>query len=161
MLAAVALPADQSVDPSSVSVRVVALGSEDRPLAVSKISVAPAVDVKTLGQTLLIKVETRGLGLRAGEPVTAWLTPSPKPQDGVLVPRDAVVWHEGKAWAYLQAAPDQFVRRQVPTDRPMKDGWFVAAGFSPGQRLIVQGAQQLLSEEFKPVLPAGGGADLD
>lgn len=159
LIATVALPAGQSVDPASISARVVALGNEDHPLKVEKISVASTVDGKTLGQTLLIEVDTGGLPLRSGGSVTAYLTSSDKPPQGVLVPRDAVVWHEGKAWVYVQTAKNQFVRREVPTDRPIDQGWFVSAGLSPNQPIIVQGAQQLLSEEFKPVLPPGGDAD--
>lgn len=160
LIAAIALPADQKVDPAAVSARVVALG-DDHPLTVRGITLAPAVDQRTLGQTLLVQVQTAGTYLRAGDPVTAWLTPSQKPAQGIVVPRDAVVWHEGKAWVYVQSAANQFVRREVPTDRPMKDGWFTAAGLSANERIVVRGAQQLLSEEFKPALPAGGDVDLD
>jgi hypothetical protein len=80
---------------------------------------------------------------------------------GLIVPTPAVVWSEGKAWVYQQTAADRFVRRAVPTDIPVERGFFVAEGFSPGDKLVVQGAQALLSEELLLHGQGGGGADVD
>jgi hypothetical protein len=66
---------------------------------------------------------------------------------GVVVPASAVVWSEGKAWAYLQTAARQFSRREVPTDSPLDAGYFVRTGFSAESKVVTRGAQSLLSEE--------------
>jgi hypothetical protein len=66
---------------------------------------------------------------------------------GVVVPASAVVWSEGKAWAYLQTAARQFSRREVATDAPIDAGYFVTAGFSAANKVVTRGAQSLLSEE--------------
>jgi hypothetical protein len=42
----------------------------------------------------------------------------------------------------------------VSLGRPLADGWFVTEGFKAGDKLVLVGAQQLLSEELKG---AGGG----
>ncbi len=68
---------------------------------------------------------------------------------GVVVPDSAVVWLDGKAWAYVQKGREQFVRQEVSTNRPKGDGWFVTENFSAGDRVVAQGAQLLLSEEFR------------
>ncbi|HKW99412.1 MAG TPA: hypothetical protein VJN43_16850 [Bryobacteraceae bacterium] len=78
---------------------------------------------------------------------------------GVLVLASAVVWSEGKAWAYLQTAARQFSRREVPTDSPVDAGYFVKAGFSPDSKVVTKGAQSLLSEEA--VLEGYGGGESD
>ena len=80
---------------------------------------------------------------------------------GLIVPTSAVVWSEGKAWAYQQTASDRFARHIVPTEVPVERGFFVVQGFSPGDRLVIQGAQALLSEELLLHGQAGGAIDED
>ena len=70
---------------------------------------------------------------------------------GVTIPESSVVWWKGKAWAYQQLAPDKFARQQVETNMAVPGGWFVATGFSPRQKVVVRGAQALLSAETRPV----------
>lgn len=70
--------------------------------------------------------------------------------DGCLVPESAVVWWQGKAWAYQEDADNTFTRREVPTENPLSQGYFVpGAAFAPGTKLVIAGAQELLSEEFR------------
>lgn len=73
---------------------------------------------------------------------------------GAVIPASAVVWWQGRAWVYVQSAADTFVQREVPTDMPVESGWFVANEFSPGEKLVIAGAQQLLSEEFSSQIQA-------
>lgn len=78
------------------------------------------------------------------------LLPSGPAMHGVVIPGSATVWWQGKAWAYVQSAPGRFFRREVSTQIPAGDGWFVTGGFSQGDKVVVSGAQQLLSEELRP-----------
>lgn len=73
---------------------------------------------------------------------------------GVVVPEAAVVWWQGKPWVFEQTSPERFVRREVAADAPVEQGWFVAAGFSPGDKIVVRGAQILFSEEFRSQIRA-------
>ena len=72
------------------------------------------------------------------------------PVSGVIVPAGAVVWHAGKAWAYVKDddEEDSFARFEVSTSDEMEGGWFNAAGFDDDE-VVVSGAQLLLSEELK------------
>ncbi len=71
-------------------------------------------------------------------------------RDGVVVPDSAVVWWQGKAWLYEESAPATFTRRDVPTDNPRPGGYFIAGHqFPAGTKIVVAGAQALLSEEFR------------
>ena len=80
---------------------------------------------------------------------------------GVVVPASAVVWSEGKAWAYLQTAPKQFSRREIDTGSPVDAGYFVRSGFSAENKVVTKGAQSLLSEEAVLEGYGGGGGDSD
>jgi predicted component of type VI protein secretion system len=81
------------------------------------------------------------------------------PLKGVVIPASAVIWSEGKAWVYAQVSPDGFTRTPLATDLPVEDGFFAAAGFSAGDKIVTVGAQALLSEEMLLHSPGGGAGD--
>jgi len=88
-------------------------------------------------------------GMAAGMNL-AVLLPVGQPLRGSVVPASAVVWWQGKAWAYQATSPGGFTRREVPTGNPVRGGYFVpGATFAPGTKLVTAGAQALLSEEFR------------
>ena len=68
---------------------------------------------------------------------------------GVVVPESAVVWWQGEPWIYRQISPDHFTRRAIPTDTQLGNGYFVGKGLSPGDQIVLKGADWLLSEEFR------------
>ena len=69
--------------------------------------------------------------------------------DGVLIPARAVVWTEGRAWVYIHQDHEHFSRREISTAIPAQEGWLMDNGFLQGERVVVIGAQLLLSEEFR------------
>ena len=73
----------------------------------------------------------------------------------VMVPDRAVVQWEGLAWAYVRRAPGRYERVRVPTDRPIAGGWIVEGALAPGDTVVVTGAQELLSEEFRARVTVG------
>jgi len=65
-----------------------------------------------------------------------------------VVPADAVVRTEGRDWIYVQTADDAFTRREIVTDHPVAGGWFVDGALASGEKVVLAGAQQLLSTEL-------------
>lgn len=109
---------------------------------------SPQVDPALPGQTYFYLVE--GRRLRAGMRVLARVGLGGTPVDGVIVPAEAVVWHAGKAWAYVKQADGvTFARHEVSVAQELEGGWFNATGFNAGDDVVVSGAQLLLSEELK------------
>src|SRR5713101_9738355 len=125
----------------------------------SFVSTFPRVDPRIQGRSFLYKALTQP-NLTPGVSLLAHLSVGNQMQ-GVIVPTSAIIWSEGKAWVYQQMASDRFMRRSVPTDIPVEGGFFVAKGFSPGDRVVTQGAQSLLSEELLLHGQAGGVSDED
>ncbi|MHB8525334.1 MAG: efflux RND transporter periplasmic adaptor subunit [Candidatus Acidiferrales bacterium] len=111
------------------------------------ISPFPQVDPRIQGVSLLYITRNR-LGLSPGLNLMAHIPSGPQMR-GVVIPESAIVWWQGNAWVYQQTAPGRFVRRLVPTNAPLENGIFVSSGFSPGDEIVVRGAQALLSEEFR------------
>jgi len=65
---------------------------------------------------------------------------------GVVVPAAAVVIAQGGTWAYIEEPGGSFVRRAVSLSQPSGAGYFTTA-VHPGERVVVQGAGQLLARE--------------
>ena len=148
LLVRVDLPVGEQAD--SPTALIAPAGFETKPpLHAARVGVAPATDPHTQGISLLYRLEKTTFGLRPGTTVAAFLPIAGPDRIGVLIPDSAIVQQNGRTWAYVQAGADRFVRKPVPTDIPAAGGYLVAAGFSPGERVVTTGAQTLLSEEFK------------
>lgn len=89
----------------------------------------------------------------AGRVLTAFIETNAA-QAGTILPRDSLVRWRGGLWAYVQTAPDTFVRRELIDARPVEDGWFVQTGFGPQDRIVVSGAGVLLAIERSGDAPA-------
>ena len=135
---------------------VFALADETNPVAAQFVSLAPTVDPQSQGQGLLFLVMTSESRFAPGAALTAYLADSGRPpMMGVEIPRQAVVRFNGRTWIYLQTGEEEFTRHEVGLEQPTTNGWFVSAGIKPGARVVVRGAQMLLSEEQKFRIQAG------
>jgi hypothetical protein len=132
--------------------RVAPVGAPESIIEAQMIGPAPTTDLQaqTEGYLLLAKTST----LASGAALVAWLALPGEPRSGVIVPRNAVLRHEGTTFVYLQT-DETFQRKAVALERPLGDGWFVAVGandhspLQPQAKVVVVGAQELLSEELK------------
>jgi len=116
---------------------------------------APEADLLTRRPAYVYRADRGWPGGTPGTPVAA-LAPSRSPAArGAMVPDPAVVQWDGLAWAYRRRGANAFERVAVPTDRPVAGGWVAARGFSAGDTVVVTGAQELLSEEFRARVSVG------
>lgn len=116
---------------------------------------ATTTDPQVQGQGFLFLVTNAPAGLSPGLAVTGFLHLPGEPAHGVIVPEDAVVRSEERAWIYVQTDATKFVRREIALTRPAATGWFVTNGVAPAERVVVTGAQTLLSEERKGQIKVG------
>jgi hypothetical protein len=148
-LVRISLPPGHSLAQEPMQARVAALGFDNNPLVTHSIWLAPTVDSHLQGQSFLLIIQAQGFPLRPGTAVTAQLESPGTAKPGVVVPEAAVVWTADRAWAYVQIAPAQFERRKLVVTGTVARGRFVTSGFAAGDRVVVTGAQALLSEELK------------
>ena len=146
-LVRVDLPLGQALQNAPMAARIAALAAPDNPVEAEFLGPVTSADPQTQGQGYLFLL--RKNPLPPGAAVIGWLTVSGEAGNGVLVPRPALLRHEGEVFAYVQAGEDLFERVEVELEHPMESGWFVAEGLKPKQKVVVIGAQQLLSEELK------------
>ncbi len=101
------------------------------------------------GQGFLFLVKTSSPSLAPGRAVSGYLQLAGEPLSGCIVPDSAVLRHAGRAWVYVQTGEETFARREIALDHPSEEGWFVSGSVSANDRVVMHGAQALLSEEQK------------
>jgi hypothetical protein len=145
--------------------RVTAVGAPESEIEAQILGPAPATDPQTQTEGYLLLAKTDSLA--PGAALVAYLAVPGPARSGVIVPRAAVLRYEGGTFVYLQR-DDVFQRQAVALERPLGNGWFVAAEANdhsgtpnaihrvwepvpllPQEKVVVVGAQQLLSEELK------------
>lgn len=129
--------------------RILTLADGAKPIEAQFVGPAPAIDPLVQGRGLLFLISPNTLRLAPGTAVTGFIDSSREIQNGVTVPRDAIVRFNGVAWVYVQAGDDTFHRTEARLERPMPEGWFVREKLNSGVKIVIKGAQQLLSEELK------------
>jgi hypothetical protein len=107
---------------------------------------ALTVDSVVAGQAFLALAVTNAGSLVPNSSLVARLETGQR-DSGVVLPRAAVVRHRGQGWVYVETARQSFTRCPAPLDHPHPEGWLVPGPWT--QRIIVSGAQSLLSEELK------------
>lgn len=115
------------------------------------ISAATHTDDVTQGETYLFL--TDGEHLRTGMRLLVWIPQRKTAQMVVRLPANSIVWYAGKPWAYVKIGDELFARRSVPRESELDGGWFVRDGFATDEQIVVNGAQMLLSEEFRWQIP--------
>lgn len=147
------LPLSEPAALSFKSAVISVAGNENRTMPASFVAQAPTVQSEYQSQALLFRLKSPTGALRPGQAVEGWIpTKGGSRQPGVLIPFSAVVRYQGRNWVYLQVSNTEFERRSISLSEPANGGWFAAAGFKAGDRIVVVGAQTLLSEEMKSQL---------
>lgn len=155
VLLLVSLPRSATLPPSAVELAVLTGPAGDEVRRAQRVGPALHTDDTLQGETWIFR--TSGERLRVGMRVTAVIALAGTAVAAVRVPLDAVVWYEGRPWAYVRTEPDHFERRPIPPGSAETDTAFlVTRAFSAGESLVVVGAQSLLSEELRWAIPDEG-----
>jgi len=120
---------------------------------VQHVSPAPRTDSRIQGISYFYSAPPDG-ALLPGMNVVVLLA-SGKTTAGALVPGSAIVWWQGRAWAYFRTGEQAFTRREIPTGVPAAGGGYIVSGLPGDMEVVTQGAQMLLSEEFRSQIQVG------
>ena len=149
----ISLPGNRHLQTGIQTILIDEQGRRDQAISATLISAAPQVDPITQGERYFFKTEGRKLAF--GARVSAWITDSDKASNvGVIIPESAVVWHLGQAIVFIKTEDGAFKRRLLPELIADKDGYFAATGFNAGETIVTTGAQTLLSQELKELIPS-------
>jgi membrane fusion protein, multidrug efflux system len=137
----VSMAADRAAPPS------LALSGAAQPVDARLVSASPQTDPGIQGQAWFYRTAAP---LAVGTRLTGRV--AVPAQAATRIPADAVVWYGGQPWAYVRTDGTTFERRRIAPDLPVDGGFVVSDGFTPGEAVVVQGAQLLLSEESRALL---------
>ncbi len=152
-LVRVDLPVGQMPKSPPAGARIVTLSGETAETEL--LGLVPGVDPQTQGRGFMLLLKPNALRLLPGQGVAGFLKVAGEPLAGVIIPRDAVIRTEGKAWVYvLNPGGESLTRKEITLDRPTEDGWFIATSIAASDHVVVTGAQTLLSEELKATIQA-------
>ena len=113
------------------------------------LDIGAVIDEQTRASKVIFQLPNAGRALRlgmqanvrldAGEQVTA-----------MLIPKEAVLEHEGKKIVYVLLSGEEFERREVVVGDEMGNKIAVLSGLNKGERVVTQGAYQLKLQELRP-----------
>jgi RND family efflux transporter MFP subunit len=113
------------------------------------LDIGAVIDEQTRASKVIFQLPNAGRALRlgmqanvrleAGEQITA-----------MLIPREAVLEHEGKKIVYVLLSGEEFERREVVVGDEMGNNVAVLSGLNKGERVVTQGAYQLKLQELRP-----------
>ena len=113
------------------------------------LDIGAVIDEQTRASKVVFQLPNAGRALRlgmqanvrldAGEQVTA-----------MLIPKEAVLEHEGKKIVYVLLSGEEFERREVTVGDEMGNKVAVLSGLNKGERVVTQGAYQLKLQELQP-----------
>jgi len=119
----------------------------------SFLSSSPMVNPSIVGKNFFYY--TKNNKLTIGERISAYVSQSNYKQNHLLVPNSAVIWSNGQPWAYIRIKSNgNFERRSLQgmreAENGSENGWIVPEGkIKIDDDIVTNGAQLLLSEEFK------------
>jgi RND family efflux transporter MFP subunit len=113
------------------------------------VDIGAVIDEQTRAAKVIFQLPNDGRALRlgmqanvrldAGEQVTA-----------MMIPKEAVLEHEGKKIVYVLLSGEEFERREVTIGDELVGKVAVLAGLNKGERVVTQGAYQLKLQELQP-----------
>lgn len=151
VLLQVTLPPGISVStpPATASVQT----GKNARATITSVSAATRTDPKIQGVSYFYSASAES-GVLPGMNVLAFL-PSGPPVEGVTVPAGAIVWWQDRAWVYRRTGANTYTRVGISTDLPAPGGGYVVKDLPKSAEIVTQGAQLLLSEEFRAQIQVG------
>ncbi|MEI8089824.1 MAG: hypothetical protein WCG63_09545 [Opitutaceae bacterium] len=114
---------------------------------------APVADTQLQGISLIASVA--GHALPVGAALRATLPGPGGTTNAVILPRSAVVYHQGSPWIFVLGEEDTFERKLVTLGRTLGSRVVITSGLEQTEQIASSGAGQLLSAE----LQAGGATE--
>ncbi len=107
------------------------------------------VDERTRAATAVFRVPNAGRPFQIGMQANVRIDAGERIQ-AMVIPREAVLDHEGKKIVYVLLSGEEFERREVTLGDEYGDRVAVLSGLADGERVVTQGAYQLKLQELRP-----------
>jgi len=125
------------------TVRVAPLSNEKAAIGAELLGVAPAADASIQGRSFLALIKTNSL--TPNTTILGYLEIPTQPQSGFLVPAKALLQEGDETIVLTQTADDSFKKTPVEISRVTDQGAFITEGIIATNRVVINGAHQILS----------------
>jgi hypothetical protein len=115
------------------------------------ISASPQIDPISQGQRYFFKSAEKQIPF--GSHITAWIPSDTDTINGVNLPKSAIVWQMNKPYVYLKTSEQEFTRKAISTYPSRDADYFMTASLEAGEEVVITGAQTLLSQQLKALIP--------
>lgn len=147
VLVQITLPFDSTEPLAKSTLTVAPTAATARTIKAQYVSRAPQSNTIMQGKTYFYLAVTTEL--RAGMQVKVGGSQAIGQVKGVIIPNSAVIWYGGKPWLYRKTDQEHFTRLPILTNVEVGDSWFYNGDLKANDTVVTNGAQLLLSEEFK------------
>ena len=112
-----------------------------------------AARTETAAQGESYYFQTSDKNIITGMNITAWIPEQNVPRAGIIIPKSALIWYLDQALVYIRTTDETFSRRVIDHYSAMADGYFISDAIKPGEQVVFEGAQMLLSERVTGANP--------
>ena len=113
------------------------------------VDIGAVIDEQTRAAHVIFQVPNAGRALRIGMQANVRLAAG-ESTSAMLIPKEAVLEHEGKKIVYVLLSGEEFERREVQLGDELGEKVAVVSGLKAGERVVTQGAYQLKLQELRP-----------
>lgn len=113
------------------------------------VDIGAVIDEQTRAIKVIFQLPNDGRALRLGMQANVRLDAGEQVA-AMMIPKEAVLEHEGKKIVYVLLSGEEFERREVTIGDEMGSKVAVLAGLNKGERVVTQGAYQLKLQELQP-----------
>ncbi len=113
------------------------------------LDIGAVIDEHTRASKVIFQLPNGGRALRLGMQANVRLDTGEQ-VIAMMVPKEAVLEHEGKKIVYVLLSGEEFERREVVIGDEIGNKVAVLSGLNKGERVVTRGAYQLKLQELKP-----------
>jgi membrane fusion protein, heavy metal efflux system len=113
------------------------------------VDIGAVIDEQTRAAKVIFQLPNDGRALRLGMQANVRLD-SGEQITAMMIPKEAVLEHEGKKIVYVLLSGEEFERREVMIGDELGGKIAVLSGLIKGERVVTQGAYQLKLQELQP-----------
>jgi membrane fusion protein, heavy metal efflux system len=113
------------------------------------LDIGAVIDEQTRATKVIFQLPNGGRALRLGMQANVRLDAGEQ-VSAMMIPKEAVLEHEGKKIVYVLLSGEEFERREVTVGDELGKKVAVLSGLNKGERVVTQGAYQLKLQELQP-----------
>ncbi len=133
----------------NVSATFITSAYPDQEFKGAVLDLGAVIDEKTRAANVVFQVPNEGRVLRLGMQANVRLDAG-ESVNAMMIPKEAVLEHEGKKIVYVLLSGEEFQRREVIVGDEYGDKVAVLSGLNKDERVVTQGAYQLKLQELSP-----------